>query len=86
MIEPREKIRSYVQRMLANKADREPLSDDSRLVTDGRLDSLDIVEMIAFLESSFGVDFSQFEFDALRFDSIDSIVALIPSLRKQRDA
>ena len=83
MIEAREKIRSYVQRTLAGKSDREPIADGSRLVTDGRLDSLDIVEMIAFLESSFGVDFSQFEFDALRFDSIDSIVALVESLGKR---
>ena len=35
------------------------------------------MKLLEFLESAFGVDFAEIEFDPQRFDTVDEIVALI---------
>jgi len=42
----------------------------------GRLESIDGVEIVVFLESNFGIDFTKIGFDQTLIDSIDSIMAL----------
>ena len=73
----RNELRAHIQRLLADKGDREPLGDDDSLVLSGRLDSVDILQIVLFLEANFHIDFADREFDQEDFDSIARVLALI---------
>ena len=70
-------LRAQFQKLLAGKGDREPLGDADSLVLSGRLDSIDILQIVVFLESSYGIDFADQQFDQEDFDSIARILTLI---------
>jgi acyl carrier protein len=70
-------VRNFVQGLLAGYGDEAPLADGESLLASGRLQSIDAVEIVMFLEQKFGLDFSQLGFDRDRIDSIDAIENLI---------
>jgi acyl carrier protein len=72
-------IRSFVQQLLDAKDDRRPLADDESLLLSGRLQSVDAVEIVVFLEEKFGLDFSDIGFDREQLDSVDAISTLTQS-------
>ena len=59
------------------KGDSAALSDEDALFSSGRLDSLDAVETIMFVESEYGISFAETNFDLMLLDSIGAIVALV---------
>jgi acyl carrier protein len=59
------------------KGDLAPLNDQDLLFTTGRLDSLDAVELIMTLETDYGINFSDINFDLTLLDSTAAIIALI---------
>jgi acyl carrier protein len=74
----REQIRTYVQKVLKeNKDDTAPVGDADSLVTSGRLSSLDIVDVLTFLEGTFNFEMDPNDFDQARFDTVDSIVQML---------
>jgi acyl carrier protein len=73
----RNEVRAHVERILANKGDREPLGDTDSLVLSGRLDSIDILQIVVFLEGRYGIDFADQAFDQEDFDSINRIMTRI---------
>ncbi len=54
------------------------MSDTEPLVTAGRLEWLDVMNTVTFLEENFGVDFAVRPFSPDDFDSIESISRLVP--------
>jgi acyl carrier protein len=70
-------IRAFVQNLLASNGDKDPLEDHQSLLASGRLQSIDAVEIVVFLEESFGIDFANIGFDQERIDSVDAIYALV---------
>ncbi len=75
------KIRDYISNNLQKKGDTNPFDDTEKLITGGRLDSLDAVEMVVFLEDEFGVDFSTIGFDLDLIDSVNAIIQ-VSSMKK----
>ncbi len=76
----REQVREYIAKVLReNKDDTDQLSDSDSLVMSGRLSSLDVVDVLTFLEGAFGFEMDPNDFDQAKFDSIDSIVAMVES-------
>jgi acyl carrier protein len=73
----RSQMRNYVIQRLRMKGDGGTLSDDDLLFTSGRLDSLDAIEIIMTIETDYGMDFSEIDFDLTRLDSITAIADLI---------
>ena len=73
-------IRSFLEEILNDKGDSSGFSDQQLLVTEGRLTSLDVMTIVAFLEENYGIDFSDRPFDQNEFDSVDSITALVDAL------
>jgi acyl carrier protein len=57
----------------------EALTDDVRLISDGIIDSLGSLRLVAFIEEKFGVLIEAHEIDADHLDLIDNIVDLIAS-------
>lgn len=73
----RAEIHEFVQELLTRSGDDQPLSDQDSLLLSGRLQSIDAVEIVVFLEETFGIDFAQIGFDRDRIDSIDAICDLV---------
>ncbi len=72
-------IREFVQNLLIASGDDRPLTDQEGLLSSGRLQSIDAVEIVVFLEEAFGIDFAQIGFDRDQIDSIDAIYSLTQS-------
>ena len=70
-------IRQFVQNLLNQKGDRVAFSDSEQLVARGRLQSVDTLAVVVFLEEKYGIDFGETGFDQNQVGSIDNIMALI---------
>ena len=57
------------------------LRDETRLLTSGILDSMAGMELVAFIERTFGIKLSVYETDMENFDRLEDIAALVA--RKQ---
>jgi len=73
-----QEIRAFIERQLQEKGDLDPVADaDSLILMSGRLDSLDAVGIIAFLEDRFGLNFARIGFDLEQIDSIQRMSELV---------
>jgi len=81
-VEQKARIRAFVQNLLLSKGDAQPLTDSDSLLLSGRLQSIDAVEIVVFLEDEFGIDFAEIGFDQEQIDSIDAISCLIQANAK----
>ena len=73
----RQEIRNFIEELLSHKQDREPFSDTDSLILSGRLESIDAVGIVVFLESRFGLNFADIGFDQALIDSIQLIDDLV---------
>ncbi len=79
-------IHQFVQKLLTSSGDNQPLMDQDSLLISGRLQSIDAVEIVVFLEENFGIDFAQIGFDREQIDSIDLIYALTQTAATSTEA
>jgi acyl carrier protein len=80
-MDDRTAVRSFVKTLLHKKDDDGPFSDSDSLVLSGRLDSINVLEIVVFLEKQYDFDFGDRPFDQGAVDSVDEIVNLITSTR-----
>jgi acyl carrier protein len=78
---PRTAIRDFLNRLLARDGEPAPFSDEDSLLLSGRLQSVDGVEIVVFLEEQYGLDFAAMGFDLAKIDSVNAISALIDAKR-----
>jgi acyl carrier protein len=77
-MDKRAEVREYVTKVLReNKDDTGPVGDGDSLVLSGRLSSLDVVDVLTFLESKFDFAMDPNDFDQAKFDSVNSIVQML---------
>ncbi len=67
--------------LLRERDDTTGFEDTESLFASGRLESLAAVQLVAFLEEQFGIDFSNLDFEIDRIDSIDLIATLCDEIR-----
>jgi acyl carrier protein len=70
-------VRPFIQNLLISKGDSLPFADHDSLLLSGRLQSIDAVDIVVFLEEEFAIDFARIGFDQEQIDSIEAIYALI---------
>lgn len=75
-------VRKLISRLLNDRDDPHPVDDSESLFISGRLDSLAAVELVAFLEESFAIDFAASDFAIERIDSVDAIAHLVGGSRR----
>lgn len=68
--------------LLRERDDTTGFEDAESLFASGRLESLAAVQLVAFLEEQFGIDFSNLDFEIDRIDSIDLIATLCDEVRE----
>jgi len=78
----REKIREFVRGLLVANGDTGAFQDQDSLLLSGRLQSIDAVEIVVFLEKNFGIDFAEVGFDREQIDSVDAIQLLVETASK----
>ncbi len=71
-----DRIRGFVLQLLAERGDARPLSDGDSLFLSGRLDSLAATQVMLELESAFGLDLADLDFDVTRLDTVADIAEL----------
>ena len=76
-MEKRAQLRKFLTAILTRKGDMEPFNDDDSLLLSGRIDSLNVLEIVGFLEKEFTFDVSELMFDQDNFDSVASILKLL---------
>ena len=74
------RIRQFMQCLLAQKGDQRTFGDSDSLLLSGRLQSVDAVEVVLFLEEHWGIDFAEIGFDETQIDSVDAIAGLIQNV------
>jgi acyl carrier protein len=73
MDDTRETIRQLFQQILRKNNDARGFTDKESLILSGRFQSLDVLEIVIFLEQRFGIDFSE-GFDQSQLDSVEEII------------
>jgi acyl carrier protein len=76
-MESKQMIRDFVQSLLTQKKDQRPFSDDTSLILGGRLDSIDTVELVLFLETAFGLKFGSSGLQREQLDTVNTMDALV---------
>jgi acyl carrier protein len=74
------RIRETIFSVLAQRG-QPAVAEDEPLFSTGRLDSLAATEVLTMLESDFGIDLADEDFDILQIDTLRDIEALL-STRK----
>ncbi|MFM7698492.1 MAG: hypothetical protein ACKO5X_07625 [Limnohabitans sp.] len=70
-------IRQFIQTTLEQRGDHAPFTENDSLFMSGRLDSLAMMNLVVFLESTMDIDFYALNFDVSLIDSLNSIYSLI---------
>lgn len=70
-------IRRLLAEKLVDRGDTRPLSDDDSLFAAGRLDSMAALEVMMLLESTYGIDLADADFDVSRIDTLRELRALV---------
>ena len=76
-MDDQEEIRDFIRRLLQKKGDLESFNNAESLILGGRLESIDAVEIVMFLENRFGLNFAKIGFDQATIDSIELIQKLV---------
>jgi acyl carrier protein len=74
-----QEIRTFIEQVLREKGDLRPIGDTDSLMLSGRLESIDVLGIIMFLESRFGLYFGRLGFFQTQLDSIQLIGELVRS-------
>ena len=73
----KQQLKDFIDQALASQADRGAYADDEALFSSGRLDSFTMMNLVMYLEQTFGIDFSSTGFDIDLVDSIAAIESLV---------
>jgi acyl carrier protein len=78
----KEALRRFILSEFLPGEDPAALTDDVRLISDGVVDSLGSLKLVAFIEERFGVRIAAHEVDADHLDRLDDIARLIEERRR----
>ncbi|HEV2622905.1 MAG TPA: acyl carrier protein [Frateuria sp.] len=71
------RVRDYILENLMFSSDPSELADDVSLLDRGVIDSTGVLEVVLFLEESFGLQVKASQMLPQNFDSVDNIVAFV---------
>lgn len=75
----KETLKEYLLRKVFSEQDRAKLTDSTSLLTGKLLDSVDILDLVCFVEETFQIQIEGHEVDVESLDTISAISALIRS-------
>lgn len=76
-LEKSDTVRNTITEMLVERDQDPHFADDESLFDSGRLDSIAAVNILLVLETDYGVDLSDPDFDISQIDTLQQIVELV---------
>jgi len=73
------KVHEFVDGLISEDQKHGGISLNDSLILSGKIDSINALNLIMFLEKTFRIDFSDFVFDEEQLDSIQKISGLVMS-------
>lgn len=80
-MEVQNQIRAYIQQHLVAAKGGDEVKDGDPLLDSGVIDSMGILELVSFLESTFGIEVEDEEIVPANFGSIERITSLVTTKR-----
>lgn len=80
-MEVQNQIRAYIQQHLVAAKGGAEVKDGDPLLDSGVIDSMGILELVSFLESTFGIEVQDEEIVPANFGSIERIASLVTTKR-----
>ena len=77
-----QQIRDFIARNLLFSGEGFPYSDDASLLEEGIIDSLGIMELVEFVQKTFGIAISPQEVLPENFDSVSRLAAFVQRKRQ----
>lgn len=68
-----EKVRTYIADNILFSSDGYPYSDDISFLENGVVDSMNVMELVAYVEEAFGVKVEDSEIVPANFDSVHNL-------------
>jgi len=78
-------IKDYIARNLLFSDNGFPYADDASFLDEGIVDSVGVMELVTFVEESFGLKVNDFEITPDNFDSVSRLAKYIRSKSKPSD-
>ena len=75
----KERIKAHILSEFLPGESPDSLTDDTPLRTNGVLDSIDTVKLVAFVEETYNIELAAHETGVKNFDRIEDIAALVMS-------
>lgn len=75
----RAQVRDFIQQNFLFGADDASLNDTAPLIEQGILDATGVVELVLFLEETYGIAVAETELQPEHFETVDAIVAYVSS-------
>jgi len=72
-------IRNYISKNILFSENDYPYSDEDSFIEKGVIDSMNVLELINFIEERFGIKVVDYEIIPENFDSIDKLTAYVGS-------
>jgi acyl carrier protein len=73
----KEKIKNYISENILFSSKGFPYSDDTSFLDNGIIDSMNVLELVAFIEENFGITVEDSDLTPDNFDSIDRMADYI---------
>ena len=78
-VNAKQKLREYLKEAVKRQGGDGEFDDGDSLFVSGMLDSFSMMNLVMYIETAFGLDFSNFEFDVQLVDSVNEIETLVDS-------
>jgi len=72
-------IKEFIERHIVSSSDNFELKKDDKIFELGFLDSMFALQLVGFIEETFGIEVTDDDLDIQNFSSIDAIVSFIHS-------
>ncbi len=70
-------IRAYIAKNILFTKNGFPYADDASLLDEGVLDSMNVLELVSFIEDTFSIDVDDLEIIPEHFDSVQKMAAFV---------
>ena len=78
-------VRNFILKNFLFSEDEGTLTDDGSLIASGAIDSTGVLELIMFVEQTFGISVAEEEMVPQNLDSVEKIVAYVRHKKLNKD-
>jgi acyl carrier protein len=79
MVNPAAQIRTYIAQNILFSGNSYPYDDDASFLDEGIVDSMNVLELVTFVEDTFGVSVDDQDIVPDNFDSVSRLAAYVLS-------